>query len=111
MPPTVRRHSVRNHTIMFREESGMLGPILLTWVLMGTVTTVQCRGTDCQPTRTSAVVAGPHRLAVFPTPQACEVYRHTMQQLHQETVVSSATQPAVTVRKAYAFTCQEGDAL
>jgi hypothetical protein len=84
----------------------MLGPILLTWILFGTVTTVQCQGTDCHPTRTSQAVAGPHRMAVFPTLPACEVYRQNMQQMHQQTV-SSATQPAVTVRKAYTYTCQE----
>ena len=85
----------------------MVGPILLAWVLMGTITTVQCRGLDCRPTRTNAVVAGPHRMAVFPTPQACELYRQNMSQMHQE-VAASATNPAVTVRKAYVYTCQEG---
>src|SRR5262245_53483758 len=36
--------------------------LLLTWVLLGTVSTVQCTGTACQPTRSSQAVAGPHRL-------------------------------------------------
>jgi hypothetical protein len=36
---------------------------------------------------------------------ACELYRSTMQQMHQQ-AVPSATQPAVTVRKEMTFTCQ-----
>ena len=86
----------------------LLGPILLTWILVGTVSTVQCKGTVCQPTRTSQAVAGPHKMAVFHSPTACERYRQTMQQLHQQAVPSS-TQPAVTVRKEYMFTCQESE--
>ena len=84
----------------------LLGPMLLTWILVGTVSTVQCTGTVCQPTRTSQAVAGPHKMAVFHTAAACERYRSTMQQLHQQAVPSPA-QPAVTVRKEYTFTCQE----
>jgi hypothetical protein len=86
----------------------MLGPILLTWILFGTVTTVQCKGTDCHPTRTSQAVAGPHKMAVFHTPAACELSRQTIQQMHQQ-AVHSPTQPAVTVRKEYTFTCQESE--
>ena len=86
----------------------LLGPILLTWILVGTVSTVQCTGTVCHPTRTSAAVAGPHRMAVFATPQACELYRTTMQQLHPQ-AVPSPTPPTVTVRKEYTFTCQESE--
>jgi hypothetical protein len=86
----------------------MLGRILLTWVLIGTVSTVQCQGTDCHPTRTSHVVAGPHRMAVFPSLAACEIYRQTLQQRHQ-TVVQSQVQPDVTVRKEMTFTCQESE--
>ena len=84
----------------------MLGPILLTWILFGTVTTVQCKGTDCHPTRTSQAVAGPHKMAVFHTAAACELSRCTMQQMHQQ-AVSSPTQPAVTVRKEFTYTCHE----
>jgi hypothetical protein len=84
----------------------MLGPILLTWILVGTVSTVQCTGTECRPTRTSATVAGPHTMAVFHSPTACELYRKTMQQMHQQ-AVPSPTQPAVTVRKVFTYTCQE----
>ena len=86
----------------------MLGPILLTWVLMGTVSTMQCKGTDCHPTRTSATVAGPHKMAVFHSLAACELYRSTMQQLHQQAVPSS-TQPTVSVRKALTYTCHESE--
>jgi hypothetical protein len=85
----------------------MLGPILLTWILLGTVSTVQCKGTDCRPTRTSATVAGPHTMAVFHSPTACEAYRLKMEQLHQ-TVVHAQTRPDVTVRKQMTYTCQEG---
>ena len=86
----------------------LFGPILLTWILVGTVTTVRCHGTVCQPTRTSAAVAGPHRMAVFRTLQACELYPQTMQQLHQQAVPSS-TQPTVSVRKALTYTCHESE--
>ncbi len=86
----------------------MLGPILLTWILFGTVTTVQCKGTDCHPTRTSQAVAGPHKMAVFHTPAACELYRQTIQQMHQ-TVVQSPTRPDITVRKELTYTCQESE--
>jgi hypothetical protein len=86
----------------------LLGSLLLTWILMGTVSTVQCKGTDCHPTRTSQAVAGPHKMAVFHSLAACELYRSTMQQLHQQ-AVPSPTQPAVTVRKEYTFTCQESE--
>jgi hypothetical protein len=84
----------------------MLTPILLTWILFGTVATVQCTGTDCHPTRTSQAVAGPHRMAVFHSPAACELYRQKMQQTHQS-VVHSRQQPDVTVRKVFTYTCQE----
>jgi hypothetical protein len=86
----------------------LLGPILLTWILVGTVSTVQCTGTVCQPTRTSPAVAGPHKMAVFHSLAACERYRKTMQQTHQ-TAVQSHTRPDVTVRKEYTFTCQESE--
>ena len=86
----------------------MLGPILLTWILFGTVTTVQCKGTDCHPTRTSQAVAGPHKMAVFHTPAACEAYRQTMQQMDLS-VVHSQTRPDVTVRKAFTYTCEESE--
>ena len=86
----------------------MLGPILLTWILFGTVTTVRCQGTVCQPTRTSAAVAGPHKMAVFHSLTACELYRQTMQQMHQQ-AVPSPTQPAVTVRKEFTYTCEESE--
>jgi hypothetical protein len=86
----------------------LFGPILLTWILVGTVTTVRCQGTVCQPTRTSRAVAGPHTMAVFHSLAACELYRSTMQQLHQQAVASS-TQPAVTVRKAFTYTCHESE--
>jgi hypothetical protein len=84
----------------------MLGPILLTWILFGTVSTLQCTGTDCHPTRTSQAVAGPHRMAAFHSPAACALYRQTMQQTHQS-VVHSRSQPDVTVRKVFTYTCQE----
>jgi hypothetical protein len=86
----------------------LLGPILLTWIFVGTVSTVQCKGTVCQPTRTSQAVAGPHKMAVFHSLAACERYRSTMQQLYQQ-AVPSATQPAVTVRKALTSTCHESE--
>ena len=86
----------------------LLAPILLTWILVGTVSTVQCTGTICQPTRTSQAVAGPHKMAVFHTAAACELYRSTMQQMHQQ-AVSSPTQPAVTVRKEFTYSCQESE--
>jgi hypothetical protein len=84
----------------------MLGPLLLTWMLFGTVTTVQCKGEDCHPTRTSQAGAGPHRMAVFHSPADCELYRQQMQQTHHS-VVHSRTQPDVTVRKVFTYTCQE----
>ena len=83
----------------------LLAPILLTWILVGTVSTVQCKGTICQPTRTSQAVAGPHKMAVFHSPTACELYRQRMQQMHQQ-AVPSPTQPAVTVRKEFTYTSQ-----
>jgi hypothetical protein len=86
----------------------MLGPILLTWVLMGTVSTMQCKGTDCHPTRTSQAVAGPHKMAVFHTPAACEAYRQKMQQMDLP-VVHSQTRPDVTVRKEFTYTCEESE--
>ena len=86
----------------------LLGPILLTWVLMGTVSTVQCKGTVCQPTRTSQAVAGPHTMAIFHSPTACELYRQTMQQMHQ-TAVQSHTRSDVTVRKEFTYRCQESE--
>ena len=86
----------------------LLGPILLTWILVGTVSTVQCKGTVCQPTRTSQAVAGPHKMAVFHSATACELYRQTMQQMHQQAVPSS-TQPTVSVRKAFTYTCHESE--
>ena len=86
----------------------LLGPMLLTWILVSTVSTVQCKGTDCHPTRTSQAVAGPHKMAVFHSLAACELYRSTMQQLHQQ-AVPSATQPAVTVRKALTYSCHESE--
>jgi len=86
----------------------LLGPMLLTWILVGTVSTVQCKGTVCQPTRTSQAVAGPHKMAVFHSPTACELYRQTMQQMHQQ-AMPSPTQPAVTVRKEFTYTCEESE--
>lgn len=85
----------------------MLTPLLLTWILLGTVSTVQCKGTDCRPTRTSQRVASPHTMAVFHSLAACEVYRQQMQQM-QQTVVHAQTRPEVTVRKQITYTCQEG---
>jgi hypothetical protein len=85
----------------------MLGPILLTWILLGTVTTVQCTGTDCHPTRTSQAVAGPHRLTAFHSRTECELYRQKMQQMALP-VVHSQTRPDITVRKQMTYTCQEG---
>jgi hypothetical protein len=82
----------------------LLGPILLTWILVGTVSTVQCTGTICHPTRTSQAVAGPHKMAVFHSPTACELYREKMTQTHQ-TVVHRSARPDVTVRKEMTFTC------
>ena len=86
----------------------LLESLLLTWVLMGTVSTVQCKGTVCHPTRTSQAVAGPHTMAVFHSLAACELYRSTMQQMHQ-LAVPSATQPAVSVRKELTYTCHESE--
>ena len=84
----------------------MLGPLLLTWILFGTVTTVQCKGEDCHPTRTSQAAQGPHRMAVFHSPADCELYRQKLQHMHQS-VVHARTQPDVTVRKVFTFTCHE----
>jgi len=81
--------------------------LLLTWVLMGTVSTLQCQGTVCQPTPTSHLVAGPHRLALFPSSAACEVYRQAMPPTHQPVVVPAPGHPTVTVRKEMTFVCQE----
>jgi hypothetical protein len=86
----------------------LLGPILLTWVLMGTVSTVQCTGTDCRPTRTAQRVAGPHKMAVFHMPAACELYRQTLQHT-APLVVHSQTRPDVTVRKQITYSCQESE--
>ena len=88
----------------------LLGPMRLTWVLVGTVSTVQCKGTDCHPTRTTQAVAGPHTLSAFHSLAACEVYRKTMTQLHQSVTVPAPTRPDVTVRKVMTFTCQESEA-
>jgi hypothetical protein len=82
----------------------LAGPLFLTWVLMGTVSTVQCQGTLCHPARTSAVVAGPHRMAVFPDQATCELYRSTMAQQYP-VVVQPRTRPDVTIRKEITFTC------
>jgi hypothetical protein len=76
----------------------MLFPLLLTWIFVSTVSTVQCTGTVCHPTRTSAAVAGPHRMAIFSSPAACELYRQTLQQ-QEPLVVHSQTRPDVTIRK------------
>jgi len=86
----------------------LLGPMLLTWVLIGTVSTVQCKGTVCQPTRTSQAVAGPHKMAIFHSPTACELYRQTLQQ-QEPLVVHSRTRPDVTVRKQITYSCQESE--
>jgi len=87
----------------------MLGPMLLTWVLLGTVSTMQCHGTACRPTRTSTHVAGPHRLTAFHSRAACDQYRQKMTELHQAVVVPSPHRPDVTVRKQMTFTCQESE--
>jgi hypothetical protein len=47
-------------------------------------------------------------MAVFHSLAACELYRSTMQQMHQQ-AVPSATQPAVTVRKEFTYTCHESE--
>ena len=86
----------------------LLGPMLLTWVLIGTVSTVQCKGTVCQPTRTSQAVAGPHKMAILHSPTACELYRQTLQQ-QEPLVVHSQTRPDVTVRKQITYSCQESE--
>ena len=75
-----------------QEVSHAAGTDLLTWILVGTVSTVQCKGTVCQPTRTSQAVAGPHKMAVFHSPAACELSGSTMQQLHQQAVPSPPSQ-------------------
>ena len=87
----------------------MLHTLLLTWILMGTVRTRLCHGTDCHPTRSSALVAGPHRMSIFPSPAQCEVYRQHMQQTHPPVVVPSQGDPTVTVRKEMTFFCQESE--
>ena len=76
-------------------------------ICLRTVTTVRCQGTVCQPTRTSAAVAGPHKMAVFHSPTAGELYRQTLQQ-QEPLVVHSQTRPDVTIRKQITYTCQEG---
>jgi hypothetical protein len=86
----------------------LLASLLLTWVLMGTVSMVQCTGTDCRPTRTAHRVAGPHKMAVFHSPAACELYRQTLQQ-QEPLVVHSRTRPDVTVRKQITYSCQESE--
>ena len=87
----------------------LLGPILLTWILVGTVThRAAAKARSVSPRAPVQAVAGPHKMAVFHSPAACELYRQTMQQLHQQ-AVPSPTQPAVTVRKEFTFTCQESE--
>jgi len=83
------------------------GRLLLTWILMATITTVQCQGITCHPTRTSAVAAGPHRLTIFPTPEACESVRLKLEQMHTP-VVRTLPHSTVSVRKEYTFTCHAG---
>ena len=86
----------------------MRGALLLTWILFGTVTTVQCQGTVCVPTRGSTAVAGLHRLAVFPDPQQCHAYRVMFTQQPQP-VVHSQAHPPITIRKQITYTCQRGE--
>ena len=86
----------------------MLSPILLAWVLMATVSTVQCTGTDCKPTLSSQLGAGPHKLAVFATLQACATYRQHMQATRPQ-AVQVPPQPEMTIRQDYVFTCQASE--
>jgi hypothetical protein len=83
----------------------LAGPLFLTWILLGTVSTVQCQGTLCHPARTSAVVAGPHRMAVFPDQATCELYKKTLEEQYP-VVVQHRTRPDVTIRKDMTFTCE-----
>jgi hypothetical protein len=80
---------------------------LYTWVLFATMTTLQCTGSACRPTRTSQALPGPYRLSVFPTLEACTAMGVTLEQ--QMTLqVASPTRPDVTVRKVFTFTCERG---
>jgi hypothetical protein len=85
----------------------MLGSILLTWVLMGTVTTLQCKGDTCQPTPASLRLGGPHTLSTFHSREECASYKQFFEQKHPPVVVPSQTRPEVTVRKVMTFTCEE----
>jgi hypothetical protein len=47
-------------------------------------------------------------MAVFHSLAVCELYRSTMQQLHQQAVPSTA-RPDVTVRKQMTYSCHESE--
>jgi len=77
--------------------------VLMTWVLLGTVTTYRCQSPDCLPVRQIAA----QRLSVFPTPEACEVYRHVLAQQQLPEVHSQAPSD-VRIKKEIVYTCKEG---
>ena len=80
----------------------MLGPILLTWVLLGTVTTYRCQGADCRAVRQIPA----QRLSVFPTPDACEGYRAALAHQQLPEVYSQAPSD-VRIKKEIVYTCKE----
>jgi hypothetical protein len=80
--------------------------VLLTWVLMGTVTTYRCHGEDCRLVRQLPA----RQLTTFATPEACDVYRRALAQQHLPEV-RSATRPEVRVTKQITYTCTPGGPL
>lgn len=85
----------------------MFPTLLLTWILYGTVTTVQCTGTACRPAPGSPPRIGPHRLAVFATAEECALYRTAMGQ-RALPVVHPAARTDITIRKQITYTCAPG---
>jgi hypothetical protein len=86
----------------------LVGPFLLTWLLMGTPSTVQCQGAICHPARNNAVVAKPYKMAVFPDLATCHLYQKTLEQQYP-VVVQPRHRPDITIRKEMTFMCQESE--
>ena len=79
--------------------------LLFTWLLMATLHTYQCHGTDCRPIVRATV--GPKRLTMFATQLECEDYRHALAE-QTPPPMHSRTRPDVTIRKEILYTCQPG---
>ena len=85
----------------------MRGTVLLvTWVLLTTVSPVQCTGTDCRPTRAGTVVT--HTVGTCATPEACEAQRQPRDRHGPPPVVQRAARPDGTRRQPLIAGCQEG---